>query len=154
MDTAWEFFSSPFNLPGITPPGLDFKITSHPPVVIHNGLIISYRVTPLWRLPVTWITEIRHVDPPYGFVDEQRCGPYRLWHHRHTFRQIEGGVEMEDLVHYIMPMGFFGNLLHRLLIHGQLTTIFDFRRDKLEDLFGTLSGRGGGCPPAPLTPGS
>lgn len=138
IDTAWDFFSSPMNLTTITPPWLGLQITSQPPPAIHNGLIVTYRVRPLWGLPTTWITEIAHVEPPVSFVDEQRLGPYRFWHHRHIFNQIPGGVEMTDSVHYVMPMGIIGDLFHRFLIEKKLAAIFDFRRNTLERLFGTI----------------
>lgn len=136
IDEAWDFFSRPENLRAITPPWLDFQITSAVPERMHAGTIISYTVRPLLRVPVQWITEITHVQEPTFFVDEQRFGPYKLWHHQHTFRAIDGGVEMEDLVHYMLPFGPLGRLAHGVQVRPLLEEIFDYRYDVLEQRFG------------------
>jgi ligand-binding SRPBCC domain-containing protein len=136
--TAWAFFSDPRNLSTITPPWLDFQIRSPLPERVHPGLIIVYSVRPLFGVPVRWVTEITHVVEPVLFVDEQRFGPYRFWHHQHLFRAVPGGIEMTDLVHYLLPFGLLGRLVHRLLVARQLQRIFDFRRDWLAQHFGGL----------------
>ena len=98
-ERVWEFLSSPRNLREITPPGLGFEIlTPDLPERIHPGLIVVYRVRPVLRIPVTWVTEITHVVPGESFVDEQRAGPYALWHHEHRMRAVDGGVRIDDLV--------------------------------------------------------
>jgi len=135
---AWGFFSAPRNLQKITPPWLSFEVLSDPPERITPGLLIEYRVRPLWGVPVRWLTEITHVVEPSLFVDEQRYGPYRLWHHQHRFRAIGGGVEMEDEVHYWLPGGPFGRAGHRLLVRRRLAEIFDYRREAVERIFGRL----------------
>ena len=134
---AWDFFSDPRNLPIITPPWLGFEVTSEVPDRMYAGMILSYRVRPVFGIPVTWVTEITHVDAPAFFVDEQRFGPYRFWHHEHHFRPAAGGVESEDLVHYAMPFGWAGEAVNALLVRKQLEEIFTFRREVLQKRFGS-----------------
>jgi ligand-binding SRPBCC domain-containing protein len=135
LEEAWPFFSTPTNLEQITPAFLNFHITSKVPEEIYPGLIITYRIAAVAGVPMTWVTEIKHVVRLRQFVDEQRLGPYRFWHHLHRFREVEGGVEMEDIVHYVMPWGIFGRLIHAVFIGSRLHRIFDFRRDYLEGYF-------------------
>ena len=107
LERAWAFFADPRNLARITPPALGFRILSDLPPRIHPGMMIRYQVRPLLRLPMTWLTEITHVREERYFVDEQRSGPYRIWHHEHYFSDIGGGrVEMTDLVTYQLPLGW------------------------------------------------
>ena len=136
MDEAWAFFSSPKNLSLITPSSLDFQMTNEVPEVMHTGTIITYTIRPLLGLKVRWATEITHADAPHLFVDEQRFGPYRFWHHQHHFRAIDGGTEVEDLVYYALPFGPLGSLAHALWVRRQLEEIFAFRREALEVRFG------------------
>jgi ligand-binding SRPBCC domain-containing protein len=136
MEEAWSFFSDPRNLAKITPPSLGFQVTSPLPDRVYAGLIITYKVRPLFGVAVNWVTEITHVDEPNLFVDEQRFGPYRFWHHQHLFRAVEGGVEMTDIVHYALPPG--GGLARGLLVAPRLKEIFDYRRGVLERTYGTL----------------
>ena len=131
LETAWAFFSDPRNLPKITPPWLGFSVVSTLPERMHAGMIAKFTVRPLPLTTVTWITEITHVAEPYFFVDEQRFGPYRFWHHQHHFREMPGGIEMRDHVNYILPFGAAGNLANRFVAQ-RLQEIFDFRRDTLE----------------------
>ncbi|MFL5539907.1 MAG: SRPBCC family protein [Longimicrobiaceae bacterium] len=135
---AWDFFSDAHNLARITPPSLGFEVTSAPAERMYAGMIITYRIRPLFGVPVTWVTEITHVDEPRLFVDEQRFGPYRFWHHQHLFREIEGGVEMRDRVHYALPAG--AGAARRLLVAPRLREIFDHRREVLERTFGPWQG--------------
>ena len=139
VDVAWNFFSDPRNLAEITPPALGFRIRSELPERMHAGLIVAYTVTPVLGVPVTWITEITHVDEGHFFVDEQRFGPYRFWHHQHHFREVPGGVEMRDLIHYAMPRLPGAGLARWALVGPQLRRIFAYRRQVLEQRFGTLS---------------
>jgi len=126
---AWEFFSNPRNLPLITPPALGFEIlTKEPAPRIYPGMMIAYRVRPLPGLPWRWLTEITQVRAPGYFVDEQRAGPYALWHHEHWLRPAgASGTEVEDLVTYRLPLGWLGGAVHRLLVRRKLESIFDFR---------------------------
>jgi len=139
MRDAWEFFSSPANLQKMTPPDMEFKITSgYKGEKMYSGQIITYIVKPLAGIPLTWVTEITHVQEPHYFVDEQRFGPYALWHHKHFFNEIPGGIEMRDQVHYALPMGILGRIANSLFVEKQLKHIFDFRFKKMEELFGKM----------------
>ncbi len=135
---AWDFFSNPANLTLITPPGLGFKMTSETPGRIHPGLILTYELSPFFGLRVTWVTEITHVNEPEFFVDDQRLGPYKFWHHMHIFKEIEGGVEVSDRVHYALPLGPIGNIVHELILKKQLDEIFGYRGEYLEKKFGRI----------------
>ncbi len=127
---CWRFFSDPRNLERITPPALHFTVKSSLPPEVYPGLMIEYTVTPLLGIPLSWLTEIVHVEPPHRFVDEQRAGPYRIWHHEHRFRAMpEGGTEVHDLVTYVPPLGPLGALLNRFLIQPQLESIFGYRQE-------------------------
>ena len=105
---------------------------------MYSGQLISYVVKPLAGIPLSWVTEITHVQEPNYFVDEQRFGPYALWHHKHFFKEIEGGIECRDLVHYALPLGFLGRMANTILVKNQLRTIFDYRTQKLQKLFGAM----------------
>jgi ligand-binding SRPBCC domain-containing protein len=136
VDQAWEFFSDPRNLAVITPPDMGFVIHSDVPARMYPGLMIEYTVRPVLGIPVRWVTEITHVREREYFVDEQRAGPYRLWHHEHHFREVPGGVEVSDIVSYALPFGPPGALVNRLVVSKRLAQIFDYRRAVLEDRFG------------------
>lgn len=137
LEKAWDFFSNPKNLEAITIPGMRFRIISnHHGNHMYAGQVIEYRLQPLWGISMYWMTEITHVEQPYFFVDEQRFGPYRLWHHQHHFKAVEGGVEMTDIIHYKLPYWFLGNIANRLLVRKKLDDIFDFRYKKIKELFG------------------
>ncbi|HEX6747489.1 MAG TPA: SRPBCC family protein [Longimicrobium sp.] len=138
LSEAWDFFSDARNLARITPPSMGFEVTSALPGRMYAGMLITYRIRPLLGLPVSWVTEITHVDEPHRFVDEQRFGPYRFWHHQHLFREVAGGVEMRDLVHYALPPG--GGAVRRFLVAPRLEEIFAFRRQALERLLGPWPG--------------
>jgi ligand-binding SRPBCC domain-containing protein len=135
---AWAFFSDPRNLPHITPPSMKMRITSAPAEKMHPGMIITYRICPFRGISADWVTEIAHVVEPHLFVDEQRFGPYRFWHHQHHFQTVEGGVRMQDVVHYAIPLGVLGAAANLLLIRKRLEGIFDFRRQVIERMFGVL----------------
>ena len=138
LGEAWDFFSDPRNLAVITPPEMAFEVQDDLPARMHPGLIIRYRVRPLFNLPVTWVTEITHVVEGELFVDEQRLGPYRFWHHQHHFREIPGGVEMRDIVHYDVGLGPLGEIVNALVVRRRVRAIFDFRRRVLDQRFGNL----------------
>lgn len=137
LQQAWEFFSNPANLAAITPDDMGFQVISrHHGQVMYPGQLIEYKVKPVLGIPVYWMTEITHVSEKKYFVDEQRFGPYRLWHHQHHFREIPGGVEMTDIVHYKNPLGFIGRLANRFLVAPKLRSIFAFRYKAVEERFG------------------
>ncbi|MBL0342217.1 MAG: SRPBCC family protein [Bacteroidetes bacterium] len=139
LHEAWDFFSSPANLKTMTPPNIGFEITSaFSNEKMYNGQIITYIVKPLAGIPLTWVTEITHVQEPHYFVDEQRFGPYALWHHKHFFKEIKGGVEMTDHVHYALPLGILGRFANTILVENQLKQIFDFRFQKMKEIFGEI----------------
>jgi ligand-binding SRPBCC domain-containing protein len=144
LSVAWDFFSDPRNLGRMTPPSLAIEITSEPPPRMVPGMIITYTIRPLLGIPVRWVTEITHVREPNLFVDEQRFGPYRFWHHQHHFREVDGGIEMEDLVHYSLPFGGIGRVLGGSYVRRQLAGVFSFRRTFLEKTFGTMPETGCG----------
>jgi ligand-binding SRPBCC domain-containing protein len=132
LEQCWRFFSDPRNLSKITPPDLRFIVRSDLPEEIHAGLMIRYTVSPLWSIPMSWLTEITQVEKPHYFVDEQRVGPYRIWHHEHLFRAIDAGrTQVRDLVHYVPPFGPLGALVEPFLIRPQLERIFNFRAQQL-----------------------
>lgn len=138
LDEAWDFFSSPANLEKITPPHLKFRILSkHHGDHAYAGQLIEYTVRPFLGIPLYWMTEITHVQQREYFVDEQRYGPYLLWHHQHHFREVKGGTEMRDLVHYKILPGFLGSLANNLFARNELRKIFDFRFQCIESHFGT-----------------
>ena len=133
----WDFISNPKNLKKITPGYMGFNITSkHLSETIYPGMLIEYKVSPLWNINMTWLTEITHVKEKEYFVDEQRVGPYKLWHHEHKIIPINEGVLMTDLVTYQPPYGILGRLANHLIIRKKLAEIFEYRRNILYDLFG------------------
>ncbi len=136
LEVAWDFFSSPKNLQKITPDHLGFQIISkHHGEKMYSGQIIEYKVKPVLGIPLYWMTEITHVEDKKYFIDEQRFGPYSLWHHQHHFKENDKGVEMTDIVHYKLPLGFLGDIAHTLFVKNQLKQIFDYRYKVVEELF-------------------
>lgn len=134
---AWQFFSVPAKLVQITPADFSFQIISHHHgEAIYQGQIIEYKVRPLWNIPWYWMTEITHVHPMKYFVDEQRYGPFGMWHHQHHFVPVDGGVEMTDIVHYSVPGWWFGSLVDKLVVRKKLEELFRYRFGAIEKLFG------------------
>lgn len=136
LPEAWAFFSNPQNLKLITPPEMGFDIVGEPPKKMYPGLLIQYIVRPMFNIPTTWLTEITHVHEPHFFVDEQRVGPYRMWHHQHHFTETSEGVLMHDIVTYIIPFGFLGDIMLPI-VENKLNGIFDYRTTQIEKKFGT-----------------
>jgi ligand-binding SRPBCC domain-containing protein len=136
VDQAWKFLSNPANLKTITPDYMSFDILSGADRPMFPGQIIQYIVTPVLGIKTKWVTEITHVMDKKYFVDEQRFGPYSLWHHKHFIKEIDGGVEMEDIIDYKIPLGWLGQLVHPILVKPKLEEIFKYRTIKLEELFG------------------
>lgn len=136
IQTAWEFFSNPTNLSKITPPWLNFEVRTKLPEKMYCGMIITYFVRPLLNISQTWVTEITHVNQPNYFVDEQRFGPYKFWHHQHSFTKTEdGGVIMDDIVSYVIPFGFLGRIINYFIVSKKVKEIFDYRKTVLEKMF-------------------
>lgn len=143
LDEVWDFISSPANLQKITPEGMGFEITSGElPEKMYPGMIISYRVKPLAGIPAAWVSEITQIKEKEYFIDEQRMGPYKMWHHQHWVKPIEGGVLMEDVVSYQPPFGFIGSLANAVIIRKKLNQIFSYREKAMEDLFGVYKENG------------
>jgi ligand-binding SRPBCC domain-containing protein len=136
LKTAWEFFSSPGNLKEITPDYMGFDIISVSAKKMYPGMIIRYTVRPVLHIPIHWVTEITHVDEQNYFVDEQRFGPYRFWHHTHRFKEIKEGVEMTDILYYKIKFGFIGRIANSLFVRKKLREIFDYRQAKIEEILG------------------
>jgi ligand-binding SRPBCC domain-containing protein len=143
LHDVFAFFARPENLPLITPPWLGFRILTPGPITMRRGLVIDYTVRVLGR-PTPWRSSIAEYDPPHGFRDVQVAGPYRLWDHRHRFRREGNGTLIEDSVVYEPPLGPLGALLDAVIIRRQLAAIFDYRRRRIEDLFGALEAANAG----------
>jgi len=146
LDTAWSFFSDPRNLAEITPPDMHFRLTGRltgrlapeTPAAAYPGLMITYRLKPLPGIEVPWATEITQVRAPQYFADEQRLGPYALWHHEHLFRAVERGVEARDIVHWALPLEPLSSPVARLLVVPRLREIFEYRARRLKERFGAV----------------
>lgn len=136
ISELWDFISNPANLATITPPEMNFKVlTDLKNKKMHPGQIIEYTVSPLLGLTMHWVTEITHVKNEEYFVDEQRFGPYTFWHHQHSIKETPNGIEMQDDIHYKIPMGPIGRLANKLFISKKLEQIFEYRKKKLDELF-------------------
>ncbi len=136
IDKAWDFFSSPRNLAKITPEHMGFIITSKfNDEKMYPGMLITYKVSPLLGIQMDWCTEITHVIDKKYFVDEQRFGPYAMWHHQHHFKVVEGGIEMTDIVNYAVPMGILGRMMNSIMISNEIEKIFSYREKKVAQLF-------------------
>lgn len=141
IDEIWTFFSNPANLLVVTPPHLNLKLTREVyGASVYAGQVMTYKVKPLLGIPLSWMTEITHVDPKKYFIDEQRKGPYKLWHHQHHFKVVDGGVEMTDLVHYRLPLGILGSLANSIIVKKELYKIFGYRYLKIIERFGSWEG--------------
>jgi ligand-binding SRPBCC domain-containing protein len=141
LEKAWDFFSSPLNLAKITPDDMKFVVTSDykPGTKMYEGMIITYKISPLLGIKMNWMTEITHVKEGDYFVDEQRFGPYALWHHEHHFKAIKGGVLMNDILHYAIPFGPIGRLTNTIYVGKQIEKIFAYREKAIKELFGEVS---------------
>lgn len=136
LEEAWNFFQNPSNLSKITPSEMGFETLSEVPEKMYPGLFIHYKVSPLFGIKMNWTTEITYVQEPNYFVDEQRVGPYAIWHHEHHFKEIDGGVEMLDRVNYKIPFGVLGKIAHPIVVKSKLEEIFEFRIRAVEEIFG------------------
>ncbi len=136
LEKAWNYFSSPHNLNELIPDDITLKIISHVPEKMYEGLILNYKVSPILNIPLNWCTEITHVRELHYFIDEQRKGPYKMWHHEHHFKEAPGGVDMIDILHYDIGKGIFGSVAGKLFVHKKVKQIFEYRRKKLETMFG------------------
>lgn len=135
LETAWNFFAHPRNLQKIVPSYLGFSNHEEDDSEMYEGQIIIHTIRPMCNIPITWVTEITHIEKFVYFIDEQRVGPYRFWHHEHRFIPHSGGVQMIDTVHYKMPFGIFGRALHALKVKRDVAAIFAYRHKKVAELF-------------------
>ena len=137
LDECWDFFSSPQNLQKITPNDMGFQITDFDNKSVYPGQVIQYKVSPLMGIKLSWMTVITAVKDKSYFIDEQRFGPYTLWHHKHFFNATDEGTKMTDVVHYALPFGFLGRIMNTLVVKNKLKQIFDYRCIKVDELFNT-----------------
>jgi len=135
LEEAWNFFATPKNLNEVTPQDMVFEITSDLPDRMYEGLIITYRIKPMMNIALNWVTEITHIKDKEFFVDDQRKGPYHIWHHEHHFKAVEGGVLMTDLLHYDIGKSIFGWIAGKLFVHKKVRQIFEYRYKALEKMF-------------------
>ena len=134
LDRVWDFFSNAENLERLTPGFLNFSILTPTPITMYAGTLIDYRIK-LFGVPMKWRTEIKQWEPGANFVDQQLSGPYRLWHHQHTFEAVDGGTKMVDRVDYALPLGFLGRLAHVLFVKRTLACIFRYRYEAVDSIF-------------------
>lgn len=136
IEKVWQFFSNPNNLETITPPEIGFEHTVYDNDKVYAGMIILHKVKPVLNIPVEWMTEITQVKEPRLFIDEQRKGIYKFWHHQHHFKPTEHGTEMTDIIHYEVPLHFLGNIVNTVYVKKKINDIFDYRYKKIEEIFG------------------
>jgi hypothetical protein len=134
LEVVFEFFSKPENLEMITPKSLSFNILTPTPIKMGKGSLIDYTIR-LFGIPIHWRTLISDYEPPFRFVDQQIKGPYTFWHHTHTFRLVEGGVEIIDQVKYSLPLGWLGTLAHAIWVRKDLEKIFEYRKTVIQNYF-------------------
>lgn len=137
LDEAWDFLCNPANLSKLTPQEMNMNIISGADRPMYAGQVLQYSVTPLPGFKTKWVSEITQYEEKKYFVDLQLYGPYAFWHHKHFVHEIEGGVEMEDIIDYKVPFGILGRMVHPILVKPKLESIFNYRREQLELLFGT-----------------
>jgi len=138
LEVVFEFFSKPENLEMITPKSLSFNILTPTPIKMEKGSLIDYTIR-LFGIPIHWRTLISDYEPPFRFVDQQIKGPYTFWHHTHTFKLVEGGVEIIDEVKYSLPLGWLGTLAHAIWVRKDLEKIFEYRKTVIQNYFGSIN---------------
>ncbi|HZW68706.1 MAG TPA: SRPBCC family protein [Pseudogracilibacillus sp.] len=136
LDEAWEFFSNPQNLPKLTPDWMHLTFKENIPNNMSVGMKMTQQVKPLFGIPLTWVTEITQIEEKVYFVDEQRIGPYRFWHHEHRLHERPSGVEVIDSLHYALPFNLLGEIAHQLSVKKKVAEVFEYRYETLENLFG------------------
>jgi ligand-binding SRPBCC domain-containing protein len=136
LDEAWAFLCNPANLSKLTPKEMKMTIISGADRPMYAGQVLQYSVTPLPGFKTKWVSEITQYEEKKYFVDLQLYGPYAFWHHKHFVHEIEGGVEMEDIIDYKVPLGILGRLVHPFLVKPKLEAVFNYRKEQLEQLFG------------------
>jgi ligand-binding SRPBCC domain-containing protein len=131
IEKAWDFFATPKNLNEVTPKDMVFKIMGDIPEKMYQGMFIRYKITPMLNIQLDWCTEITHIQEGQFFVDEQRKGPYNIWHHEHHFKSVEGGVLMTDILHYDIGLGILGWVASKLFVDAKVKQIFEYRKEIL-----------------------
>ena len=139
INQAWEFFSSPRNLEAMTPPEMGFRIVSLPSEILYEGEIIEYSVKVLPGVWIPWVSEIKALRKGESFVDDQISGPFKFWHHRHSFEETSGGTIVKDLIHYSVGFSIFGEVARALVVKNQLAKMFEHRRLILDEKFGKVT---------------
>lgn len=138
---AWNFFANPLNLDKLTPAEMAFEnVYPLDAPAVYPGMLIVHKVAPLPLVKLTWVTEITNVDHGRRFVDEQRTGPFAMWHHIHEFEEVEGGTLVRDILYYALPLGFLGRIAHAVQAKKKVSAVFDYRKMRLAELFGALEG--------------
>ncbi|MEM9837470.1 MAG: SRPBCC family protein [Bacteroidota bacterium] len=138
LEATWDFFSRPENLEKLTPKDVSFEfLTPLKGVVMYPGIAIQYRVSPFPGFTTDWITEITQIKEYEYFIDDQRVGPFALWHHQHHFRAIDDQTtEMKDILHYQAPLGILGTIADKIFVHRQVQQIFSYREEAMRAYFG------------------
>jgi ligand-binding SRPBCC domain-containing protein len=134
-EEAWTFFSDPSQLENITPDHMSMKPMQELPKYMYEGMVILYRIEPFFKINMKWVTEITHIQEGEYFIDEQRFGPFRFWHHRHRLIENKDGVELQDTVQYVMPFSILGRVAHRFFVRKRIENIFSYRKKQLEAHF-------------------
>lgn len=136
LDEVWNFFSRPENLNAVTPEDMSFEIlTDLKGVAMYEGMMIQYKISPFFNIKMDWVTEITYIKDHKYFIDEQRFGPYALWHHEHHFEEQNGGTLMTDILHYKVPYGFIGTIADAVFVKNKVEQIFAFRVKAIEGMF-------------------
>lgn len=134
-EEAWNFLSSPAQLENITSDNLSFQPLAPLPLSMYEGMIIGYQLKPFLNIRMQWVTEITHIEEGKRFIDEQRFGPFRFWHHEHCLNESKHGIEIQDTIHYVMPFSIFGRIVHRVYIRKMLEATFSYRKQQIEAYF-------------------
>ena len=135
IEEAWAFLANPAQLENITSDDLSFRVLDSLPDEMVEGMLVRYQIRPFPLIRLNWVAEITYIDEGFRFIDEQRFGPFRFWHHEHQDIEVENGIEMKDTVHYVMPFSIIGRIVHRLLIRNMLENIFDYRNEEIRSMF-------------------
>ena len=136
---AWDFFSKPANLKLLTPPEMNMRMTNEEEIEMYPGMVISYKVAPLLGISLPWTSEITQVKKGEYFIDSMIEGPFKIWHHQHFFKSVEGGTEITDIVNYQVPLGPLGKLFHPLLVKNRVAGIFEYRNKRIKEIFSSTN---------------
>lgn len=135
IEEAWDFLSDPTQLETITSSDMEFKTVTPLPEKMYEGMLMHYQIAPLAGIRLNWVTQITHIEKGVRFIDEQRLGPFRFWHHEHRLIEMDDGIVMQDIVHYVMPFSFIGRIAHWTSIRKLLESLFKFRTEQIETYF-------------------